>query len=273
MRDGDKRLSMISLLFLTNLIFPLFVIAVPLGAEEVCGHFRNCYSTGNKARDGGKIPLAIKAYSKACKMNVKPSLAALQYSTCLQIIKFSGETDGYKSARLYFESSCNEGSANGCLFLGKLAAEQGNLARAIELTEPLCQDGFTRKGVSGYDACDVLKNYKRMWENLHPGPSPPPRPVFWALISFGAVFVFVILGLVTFILTFRKDTAPKPLKPIIFSFFGFFAYVYYEAGVPRSAAIRLDLFLLGPALITNLIVFIIAFARCWGNKRNGPGKK
>ena len=229
-------------------------------AQDVCTHFWSCYNTGSKARDGGNIPLAIQAYSKACSMDVKRTLIARKYSSCLQIINFSRETDNYQTARTYFEGECAIGSSNGCLFLSKLEAEQGNLERAIELTKSLCREKFRFKVVSGYDSCDELKKHKKAWKLKNPDPPPRPRTVVEITIGFGGIFLFILLSP---ILLFRK----KAGRALISSLLAFAFYVYYESGVPSHAAIRIDLLLIYPALIVNTGLLIGAAIRYWREKK------
>jgi hypothetical protein len=255
-------------LFIFILWVGTVLVAQPATAQDVCGSFRNCYNTGSQARDGGNIPLAIKAYSKACRIEVKQSLSALKYSACLQIINFSRATDDFKTAHTYFEKDCTEGSSNACLFLGKLEAEQGNIKRAMELAQPLCEEGFRYKNISGYDACEELKKYKRQWKREHPDPPSPPRPIPLAIAGFAGIIIFTLLSFVLFLWSFKKAKPKTSFRAMVFSLLGLASYyVYYESGVPGHAAIRLDLLILLPILITNIVVLISASVRLWTQKK------
>ena len=254
-----------------NLLMPLLFLLLSspsagIGAEGDCRSFRACHERAKAARAEKDFSLGLKFFSRACAMEVKPSLVGLRFSSCQQVIEFSKTVDNYATARAQFGEDCGRGLENGCFFLGKLAEEQGNLARAMEIMEPLCDSGFRHKGVSGYDGCDALKIMKLKWKSLHPDPPRKNRTGPLQIGAFLAVFVFVVLSPIDVIRSFVKKSRQAALRALIFSLLGFAVYGFYESGVSPYAAIRIDLLLLLPTLLLNLCLTVLAAIRFskWG---------
>ncbi len=243
-----------------SVIAILFVLAAgsSLAAEDSCLTFRSCYEKGRKMRAAGEKAMALSAFSKACSKETKKSLVALKYSVCSEMIRYSKELDNAVTARTLFQNLCDNGVDNGCFFLGKLEEELGELEKAMALMEPLCDSGFTNPHVSGYDGCDALENLKRKWDMIHPPPPKQPRANTIQIPVFVSIFMFILLALVFLIWATAIKIRKKALQAALFSFLGFAAYIFYESGVSPYAAIRIDLLLAFPALILNLVIFVLA---------------
>lgn len=244
------------LLIKTTLLLIIFSLGSAAPAMENCPSFRHCYNQAKTAQQNGKLSEAYQYYANTCAMDVKRQFIGFRFDSCNQVIKISKEVDEYSSAMNFFGDSCDQGNSNGCFFLGKLEENKGNLRKAIEIMEPLCKDGFSNKGVYGYNGCDALKFLKLKWDRENPPPPKQYRKGAAALYSFLAVFVFPSISI--FLMRISNIKRNKNFNTIAIgsTLLGFLVYVYYESGISPYAAIRVDLLLILPLLVLNLVLLI-----------------
>lgn len=236
-------------------------------AQSECKTIRDCYYAAKDAEKNEKFSLAYSNYSRACTISGKESHIAFKYSSCNNVIALSGERDNYQSAEELFSRLCEQGNKNGCFFLGKLEEGKGNLLKAMEIMEPLCDRGFSHSGVAFYDACDVLGQLQYIWSIKHPEPPKPSRtgPLQWI-----AFFTVLLLPLISWRLKSWTKISKNPVGNTILialSLIVFIAYGYYESGISPRDNIRIDLLLILPALILNLIQFVNAVRNWAGSNK------
>lgn len=243
----------IILLWAVGLLF-----SIPVLAEGECRGFRDCYDSAQAAEGEGKSDIAITYYELACPMAVKRVYGALKIAACEKIITLSNSIDNYATASTHFSQRCAQDVNEACFFLGRITERQGDLPKAIELMKPLCDAGFSLPVVSGYDSCDVLARLQQKWEIRNPKPA---RPIVLQYIAFFSIVALSFVAAVLFGLFLYTRNHRLAAGALIVSILVFLVYGYYESGVPASANIRIDLFIIIPALLVSLTIFFIVLLR------------
>ncbi len=234
-----------------------------LPAQE-CRGFRQCYNLAADARTAGDTGLAIHAYSDACALPVERVYGALQIAACEYVISLSGATDGHASSDAYFRGRCEAGSDQACFFLGKMEAARDSLEAALALLRPLCDARFELPAVHGYTACTQLRRIAQVVE------AREPEMLRTGPLQLGAFLGVLFLTLVSAAACVRALVTKSPTLAtwcLASSGLALLVYGYYESGIPSHYAIRIDLLLILPALIANLVLIVIA--SIWLARRRG----
>ena len=249
------------------LLILLSLLNLSVWAQSECKTIRDCYYAAKNAEENEKFSLSYSKYARACTISGKESHIAFKYSSCNKVIALSGETDNFKSAEDLFSKLCKQGNEDGCFFRGKLEESKGNLPKAMEIMESLCDRGFSHPGVAFYDACDVLEQLQYTWSIKHPEPPKPSRsgPLQWI-----AFFTVLLLPLISWILINWTKISKSPVGNTILialSLVAFLAYGYYESGISPRDNIRIDLLLILPALILSFAQFVNAVRKWAGSNK------
>ncbi len=241
-------------------------LSIPGFAQAECSGFRDCYDRAKAAETEGKSEIAIDYYALACPMEVERVYGALKIAACENIITLSGSSDNYATASTYFSKGCKQGIEEACFFLARVAEEQQDLFKAMDLMRPLCDTDFSLPVVAGYDSCDRLEGLQAKWEISNP---KPPRSLIVQNTAFLSILVFSFVAAALFGLFLYKRNHRLAAGALIFSILVFLVYGFYESGVPTNANIRIDLLIIIPALLINFIIVFVVLLR---RKRRGPQK-
>jgi hypothetical protein len=103
---------------------------------------------------------------------------------------------------------------------------------------------------------------KRTWEAQNPRPPRQPRD---NSIQIPVFVITLLLPLVATVFVFLK----RYIVSLTLSGLAFIFYGYYEYGVSRYAAIRLDMFLILPILLLSLAIFLASVVLLFKRKSNG----
>lgn len=221
-----------------------------LGAQEPnvtpCDTFQECDNLGRAARDAGDMAIAQAYYRQACFMEVADPLLNLRNNTCRQVTTISGGLDEYASAYAFFEAACTQGKDAGCFHLALLENDRGNLHDAMQLMEPLCDRGYIIHENVATTACGEYQRMELEWDAQNPR---EPRP---DAIQISVFALFFLLSAVAIGLSVLRRYSIS----LILSALAFATYAYYESGVSPYAAIRIDLLLVFPVLVLDLIFFV-----------------
>lgn len=247
-------------LLLTIGAFP--VIALDAQAQS-CDDFRQCGELAQTAKQAGDPESALIYYQNACSMDVAESFLNLRNNSCLAITKLSGELDNYATAYSFFNDACKNGKDTGCFHLSLLEYNRGNLKPAMEIMKPLCDKNFIIAENVYSNACTEYKQMKSVWKVQNPR---QPRD---NSIQLPVFLVTIILPLIATVFLLLK----RPYTSLILSLSGFLLYGYYEYGVSPYANIRVDLLVLLPVLLLNLVIFIASIVKMKRNYQpeNSPG--
>lgn len=234
-------------------IFPLIPLSVH---AQSCNEFRQCDDLGRSAKESGNLTEALTYYQKACFMEVKKPFLNLRNNACLSVTKISGDLDNYASAYSFFNQACHEGKDTGCFHLALLEYDRGNLEPAMKMMKPLCDKNFIIAENVYSNACTEYKQIKSVWKVQHPR---QPRD---SNIQMPVFLVTLVLPLIATVFLFLK----RYYTSLTLSILGFLAYGYYEYGVSPFADIRIDLLVILPALLLNLVILIVCVVKLVKNK-------
>jgi hypothetical protein len=223
----------------------LLSLTIQAPAEQPCNTFRDCESSGGAARDAGDLATAKAYYSRACFMEVADPLLGLRDNACRQVTTISKELDDYASAYTFFNEPCADGKDAGCFHLALLENDRGNLETAMEIMKPLCDKKYIIHKNISTTGCREYRRMTREWDIQNPR---EPRA---NSIQLPVLVIFLLLSLTAIgFLVFRR----YPIG-LILSILAFATYAYYESGVSPYAAIRIDLLIILPLLVVDLVVF------------------
>lgn len=233
-------------------------LSIPGFAQGECSGFRDCYDRAQAAEREMKSDIAIAYYASACSMEVKRVYGALKIAACEKIITLSSSSHNYATASKYFSKGCGQDVKQACFFLARMAERQQNLAKAIELMKPLCDARFSLPVVAGYDSCDVLERLQAKWEIRN---SRASRSLILQNSAFFSILVLSFVAAVLFGLFLYRRNHRLAASALIVSILVFLVYGYYESGVPTSANIRIDLLIIIPTLLLNLVIVFVVLLR------------
>ena len=224
--------------------FFLSVLANP--HAELCHTFRKCDDLARAAKDAGDLIIAQTYYKKACFMDAAKPLLNLRNNSCRSVTTISGELDGFTSAYAFFSKACKEGQDAGCFHWSLLESERGHLELAMEMMKPLCDKKYIiHKGVHS-SGCTEYAQMKQVWKVQN------PRPARDSSIQMPVLAITVFLPLMAVVISFLRWHHAG----LILSGLAFVSYGYYEYGVGPYTNIRIDLLVVLPVLLVNLVAFI-----------------
>ncbi len=222
-----------------------------------CNTFRDCDNSGRAARDAGDLATARAYFSQACFLEVPNPLLGLRDNACRQVTTISKELDDYAPAYTFFDEACKDGKDAGCFHLALLEDDRGNLEKAMEIMKPLCDKKYVVHENIATTGCTGYERMERKWDVQNPRKPRAnsiqiPLLVGFLLLSLMAIG-FSVLG-------------RYPLG-LGFAILAFATYAYYESGVSPYAAIRIDLLIIFPILIVNLLLVLRGV---WGLFKKNP---
>ena len=233
------------LLFSLSMLGWLWLPATQELAGPRCDTFRDCDNLGRAAREAGDLATAKTYYSQACFMDAANPLLGLRDNACRQVTTISGELDDYASAYTFFDEACTDGKDAGCFHLALLEGDRGNLETAMSIMKPLCDKDYTIHENIATSGCWEYERMEREWAVQNPR-EPRANAIQIPVFAFFFLLSFMAIGFSVF----KRYSLSATLSALAFA-----TYAYYESGVSPYAAIRIDLLLILPMLVVNLILF------------------
>lgn len=222
-----------------------------------CNTFRDCDDSGRAARDAGDLATARAYFSQACFLEVPNPLLGLRDNACRQVTTISKELGDDAPAYTFFDDACRDGKDAGCFHLALLEDDRGNLEKAMEIMKPLCDKKYIIHRNISTTGCRAYERMSRKWDVQNPR---KPRA--------NSIQIPVLVGFLLLSLTAVGFSVLKrhPLA-LAFAILAFATYAYYESGVSPYAAIRIDLLVIFPILIVNLL---LALRGLWALFKKNP---
>ncbi len=116
----------------------------------------------------------------------------------------------------------------------------------MEMMKPLCDSKYIiHKGVHS-SGCTEYAQMKQVWKVQN------PRQTRDSSIQMPVLVITVLLPLIAVLISFLR----RHQAGLILSGLAFVSYGYYEYGVAAYANIRIDMLVIMPVLLVNLVAFI-----------------
>lgn len=179
-------------------------------------------------------------------MDAAKPLLNLRNNACRAVTTISEELDDFASAHAFFSEACEDRRDAGCFHLALLESDRGNSELAMELMKPLCDRKYIIHKNVHTSGCTEYARMKLAWKSQN------PRPARDAAIQMPALAITVLLPLIAVVFSFLR----RHHVGLILSALAFLSYGYYEYGVAPYANIRIDLLVILPVLLINLVTFL-----------------